>query len=618
MMRIIKQSLPSFLVLSVILIAIGLTLFSPLYQDEFSYKLFLERFFINGGFKQSVTPFCPEGFLVRPGLLLIPAAAFWSVISQFGSDWFSYRIIPYVGLFTIYIVLIIHNLRKGSLDFWPLLLLMTMGPVLYGFVMLRPEILIITVCVCLFVIARCMLLTRKSSVIYIYSFVMLLLFSLITYVHPKALYLFLVLAVSFVMAAAKLKKRIHRIFYVLIFMIATLLIIRASLDMHNKQFLSCGSVSGIAQNMGKQAVNPMDLFRAPEQFKEELSLSYREHITRDTFDRMWFQKSYQSNFLPEKESTNIFDSLADALIETTVIFFIFYVLWKLIACFCFLKGDEERKQFYLIVSIMISLFVPFAFNITESFYEISFFVCSLMVVGLLLWPFEAAFRWPSKINEAEKKRLYFLSALFLSFFIPFILNITKHYYKISLLLFVVMVLAAFLWPLKLMFPGTSKIAAYDKFKPLLSAGFYCYMLITAVLCLALVYCNFTKEFLAGYEGPSQSFWTDRNALDVKIQRALQDEHIAPTEPMIMDDLTYDAVKKHPIVMPVQYLLIVSPDEIKTSLDHYHVRYGVMGESMYGKFTAMTPVKTIATIQYERRPYQLTPGTGTVYLFQVVQ
>ncbi len=60
-------------------IAIGILLWGlssalqlPIYPDEVAYRIFLERFFINGGFKQSVTPYCTEGFMVAPPCITSP------------------------------------------------------------------------------------------------------------------------------------------------------------------------------------------------------------------------------------------------------------------------------------------------------------------------------------------------------------------------------------------------------------------------------------------------------------------------------------------------------------------------------------------------------------------
>jgi hypothetical protein len=627
----INQVLP-LLVISIVLVAVGLTFFAPIFEDEISYKMFLERFFITGGFQQTLMPFCSDGFMVRPGALLIPAATFWSIISWFGSSWLSYRIIPYLCLLTIYIGLIVHNVRKGERDFWPLLLLMTLGPVLYGLVMLRAEILILSFGMMLYVLARYMLSARSGIWLCIYSSAMLLLFSLITYVHPKALYLSAIVVFSFVMAAANLKSGFCRLIYRGVFVIGAVLIIHTSIDLFKTDFLAWKCVPVFERWLGKQSVNPMDIFTARDEFREDVKLAVFAHISPNTFTRTRFEKSYDINFLPDKESTNGFDALANVLIEATIIFFITYIILKTIACIRFLKDEGERKQFYLVVSVMLSLFIPFLLNIAGHFYEVSFFVCALMISAGLLWPFKASFLWPLKMDKTKKKQFFVTSSIMILLSVPVIgyflyVFVTRGTVsnnfssEISFLLFGLMILAASLLPFEAKLSEQSEISGHSKYRSCLSLAFYVYMMITAVLCVTLDYCNFTKAFIGGYEGYAegggQSFIAvDRIALEKRIQQALSDASISETEPMIMDDLTYDAVRKHPIVMSVNFLKVVSPSELKLCLDKYHVRYGVLEASRFELFKTKISLEPLTTIQFAKQWYKQPLGTDIVYLFKV--
>ena len=115
----------------------------PIYSDEVAYKIFLERYFLNGGFKQSVTPYCAEGFLVNPAIPLRPAAVLWSLIGYFGEDWISYRILPLLSLMIIISTLIYNGLKNNVGTAWPSILLIGIGPAIYGLVIFRPEIFIL-------------------------------------------------------------------------------------------------------------------------------------------------------------------------------------------------------------------------------------------------------------------------------------------------------------------------------------------------------------------------------------------------------------------------------------------------------------------------------------------
>jgi hypothetical protein len=551
MIRIIKEYFYPLCVMAVVLIAVGLTAFLPIYPDEFAYKIFLERFFINGGFKQSASPFCPEGFLVKPNLLLIPAAAFWSIISWLGSDWESYRIIPFLGLLIIYSTLILHNVRKGERTFWPLLLFMTMGPSLYGIVLLRPEILILSVCMMLYVLARLMLSTQKEVSLYFYVSLLLLLFSLIAYVHPKALYLLPVVVVPVIMMSFNFRHKLHGAFYAMFFITMALLISYTAVDMHSVQFLSCDAITKIAQLMNKQAVNPLELFEAPGKFFESMKLALSGNAFELSFERMLFYKSYPVSYLPAKQNINFLAILANVFIVAIVIQFIVYIVWKSIICWRFLKGAEERKQFYLVVSVIVSLFIPFILNITKHFYEVSFFFCSLMIIAALLWPFKVEVPRPSG-------------------------------------------------------------QGFNRCKSRLNTLFFMYMMTVSILCVGLQYHDFTREFIAGYQGPSQSVAINRKLFGEKIRQALLKASILETEPIMMDDLTYDAVREHPIVIPVTYLKMVSgvPGAMSFYLKKFHVRYGVMNCLAFNNLKTLIPIEKISTISY-RHSSSILQANGEV-------
>jgi hypothetical protein len=77
-------------VMVLLLAAFALTLASSTNADQVSFKMFLERFFITGGYRQGIIASCGDGFLVAPPVILLPAAALWAFLphcslQQFGN-----------------------------------------------------------------------------------------------------------------------------------------------------------------------------------------------------------------------------------------------------------------------------------------------------------------------------------------------------------------------------------------------------------------------------------------------------------------------------------------------------------------------------------------------------
>ncbi|HEU5047689.1 MAG TPA: hypothetical protein VFT64_07590 [Rickettsiales bacterium] len=540
--------------IGILAVAIGLTCFSPLYPDEFAYKIFLERYFINGGFKQSVLPFCPSGFLVRPGALLVPAAMFWAVISHLGDTWISYRFLPYIGLAFLYGVLIWHNLIRGNQTFWPLLLFSVLGPMLYGITMLRPEILILASCMALYAMAVHML-SQQGVRLYIYAGTQLIIFSFIAFVHPKALYLSVLVIAAIILASANIRRLSTRILYIMLFLGLLFGLIHATIQLHEAGFLSCASIPNIKGSMEAQAANPLDLLKKPDVFFSNLYTAMRWSLLEQSLQRMMFHPPYQVGYLPPLNG--YFDSLENVLIVGALLALVSYIIIKLCACLFYLKFPADRKQLYLVISVMISLFAPFFLSIVKHFYEVAFFTCSLMIVAVLLWPFYVQ-------AEILKGR-------------------------------------------------------YAKFSTLLSISMPIYMIVAAILGAWLAYHDFTVEFRKGYEGPSQSYMTDRNVLSKKIRQVLTDQQIPVTAPMIIDDITYDAVKYHPVVVPVTYLMLglgFMPKAVEDSLATYNVHYGIISCSLYDMLKSLLLSKEIMKLPYTKEVYKIGLIQTTLCLFRL--
>lgn len=540
-------------VVIVLISAVLLTVFSPIYPDEVAYKIFLERYFITGGFKQSVTPFCPTGFMVKPGISLIPSAIIWSFVSHLGDTWLSYRLIPYICLFTIYGLLGWYNFKQGNHTFWPLLLISILGPTLYGVILFRPEIIILAASMILFTLAIEMLGCRVIQLL-VYSFLVLLIFSLIAYIHPKALYLSVLVMTACTFGCLNLKRIYFRAIYATVVFVVLFVIICATLRLHLAGFLSCGTVPAINKAMQHQAANPIQIFQQPHLFFHNLHEAIKWQEWRKTLLLMTFHPPYSVGYLPNNKIK--LELIANVFIKISVILLFVYVVIKSLYCLFFLKDKVARKQFYLIIGIMLGLFTPYVLSIAKHFYEASSFAISLMIVGMLLWPLE------SNLNRRG-----------LSF-----------------------------WP------------GY------LYSGMASFMILLGMACAVISYYDFTLPFRGGYQGPSQTYAIHRRALVRKINNLLLMHHVPNITPIIVSDVTYDAVKYHPIVLPITYLMLgwtYEPDAVLKTLKYYHTEFGVVSCSLYDSFSSLVPTRLIETVNYRILSDKNISNKHGICLFRVI-
>lgn len=536
MPKTLKEMWPPALI--VLLLCVGLLQagLAPIYPDEIAYKIFFERYFISGGYKQSVTPFC-DNFLMRPGLALLPAAWFWSGISWLGSGWFSYRLVPYAGLGAIFVVLARTNIRHGNRNFLPLLLPITMGPALYGLLLLRPEITILTLCAILYALAELMLAMHRARDLYTYALAVLLVFCLAVYIHPKALYLLATVGTLAFATSSNLQKPLQRVTYLAGFMLGAVLITLTALKLLVPQFLECKSLPVIEQKieriMGLQAVNPLDLVNNREQFLTAMTLAIKSRLWRDTINRFEYQNEYQINYLPAKDSLSWFDMAANTGIIAIFVILLLYITTKSRACFLQLTEPTEKKRFALVFSIAAALFIPFLLNLTRAFYDESFLFGSILIVAGLLRSF--------------------------------------------------------------------KVPRYDGDIPFARKLFHVLAIGISALCLLCSYFDFTVPLLQGYQGPSLSYKTDKEKIGEEIQRALDAAAVLPADSLIVDDLTYDAVREHPIVLPVTYLLIAeraAKGAMNMYAEKYHASFGIIRCSILNQeIKKVVSFKTLAVLDY---------------------
>lgn len=389
---IFKKYVIPIAVTTLLLAACYLTSYAALFPDETAYKIFLERYFLNGGFKQTVTPYCEDTFLLAPGFSLVPAAATWSWVTRLGIDYFSYRVLSYAGLFLVFFILAWINLRRGKHDFWPLLLLVTFGPVLYGITLFRPEIFILTASLMLCALGHSMLKDNKPWVLAGKLIAALFVFSLCLFIHPRAVYMTLIMIGVMGVGVTRLPGRGGKIIYGALGLVCMAVMLAQSIDLNSKQFMQCRSSIPAVQAyfsdlMQTHAANPVDIIKNPERFFKKMSETVSAPSLQKGLNGLLYRTSYQDNFLPTKDALSVWDVLANSLFMGVIIIMLGYVVYKLFRCGRDIKDPSEKMRFALVCLVILSLWLPICFSIVKQFYEMAFVIFALMVSASLLWSF---------------------------------------------------------------------------------------------------------------------------------------------------------------------------------------------------------------------------------------
>ncbi len=499
------------LLLSIIafLCSISLTLFFPIYPDEIAYKIFLERHFISGGFKESMALFCNEGFLYKVQWPFVPASQFWSAINFLGIGWWSYRVTPLIFLSSMLVLISLYNINNKSKDYLPLFLIPTIGTCMYGLTLLRAEIIILLGAVVLFLLGECLVRSKNFSSIILCILSLLFCIDIVTFVHPKAIYLVAIPIVAALLTIGQWRRSKSMRMALFGFICINLVIAIYAIQMHQAQYVSCALIPGLQARMSQQAINPLSIFTDPYNFLKSLEAAFSMEKIIQTFERVSYAETFQSNYLPPISDLTAFEIGINYCIKASIIITTLYLVFKIIYLIKN-KNINDNKKLYLILSTILALLLPFLLNITKHFYEISFFLASLTIGLALLWPF--------RFLNSSKFATYLENILFFS------------------------------------------------------------LIIVSLSSTLINTINFSTKFINGYEGPSQSFNENRVKLKVDVDELFSQAGVASQDSIIVDDLTYDLVSDYPIVAPVTYLTIMAadaPNLVLPFLNKYKIQYGII-------------------------------------------
>jgi hypothetical protein len=215
-----KVYLPNstLLVLLFLIASLFLASFLPIYPDEIATRILIERYDISDGYKVSLTPFCLEGFRILHNGIESFAGVFWSFISNIKLT-YHYRALPIIIFLASILITFFSRYKKKEIHNIWFLFLILQGVGIYSFVVVRPEVFIAFFISCLLWIGFDVINLKRNFEsrlrLFFYAFVVLFIFILACYVHPKSLYLLAPIFVIFFISLKKLKTINFCIFYLL-------------------------------------------------------------------------------------------------------------------------------------------------------------------------------------------------------------------------------------------------------------------------------------------------------------------------------------------------------------------------------------------------------------------
>jgi len=221
------------------------------------------------------------------------------MVTLLGTGWVSYRILPLFLLISLIITLGVYSYRSGSKYSWSPLLLVTVGPAMFGLIVFRPEIFLITGAVFSFFIFRNLMSWPNRWQLVFATFITMLIFSILIYSHPKSLYLAPFYMLGYYYASRSVDTGRLRLLYLFSCVLLTVAIALSAVKMYNLQALSCPEYPKMMESLNKRALNPLDLISSPSQFVESLKTLSGKELNIRALEQISFREQSDINYLPE-------------------------------------------------------------------------------------------------------------------------------------------------------------------------------------------------------------------------------------------------------------------------------------------------------------------------------
>lgn len=355
--------------------------FLPIYPDEIAYKIFLERFWLNGGLKQSVTPFCAPGFLYAPPLLLRPAAMVWTLPVFLGHGWASYRLLPLLALAWIVSALLFEGWRRRSAPAILTVAMIGAGAAPFGLVIFRPEVFVLAVALGIFAIFRRLASETPFGRRALLSLFAVFLYSLICYMHPKAIYLAPLMIAGLGLAGFRASGRAAGMALAGLGIVLTVVMTMQAIKMHRTQYLSCPDYPKLEATMKRQSVNLLQALRSRAGIEAAVKKLSAPDLTAHGIAQLGYNPAPDIGYLP-KPPASALTALASGAAKLALLSAFLLGLWKLVQA-PFVLGRGGASEQALAVLLWLGLVSPYVLSLTRHWYDAAAFCGGLTITSVL-------------------------------------------------------------------------------------------------------------------------------------------------------------------------------------------------------------------------------------------
>lgn len=471
----------------------------PLYPDEVAYRIMSGRFLFDGGIQYYIFPECVSNTKAVP-LFFYPAAIILAGIEAL-PYWKLVRVIPFLSVITLMGAVFSFNWKMNKSSYIPLFFSAGfIGIAGSGFALSRPEIfLIFHGAICLFAYSYCISgsLSRSMAIILLILLYVASLTSFFAHLQglifvPLTLMLMYRISKSFNGLTAKLMATLSTLYIFLAVWSGFVFIgsFRCSESPQIAQFISSMTLPGWLKTSGAKGVS------------NYLRDEFFQRFTY--FERFQFGPKYQVDYLPPTNYNELnlgwfFRVVNDSIVAMSGIILVAFVI---LCIYLFIKVIIQLKTLRGQSTPCVSKLESIA-----SSYEVAYLMTCLAHLSLLFY-----------VTQLNFYRVFYIN-----------------------LAMVVLLLVALNQTENQVIKRTA-----------LTIGFFSLLLCSVSAGIANQFISPKLE--SGYSGPSLPLATNwvkvrENVTSLKKACGIADEDTG----IIVDDKTYDAMKKHRHIFPVTYL-----------------------------------------------------------------
>ncbi len=387
-----------------------------------------------------------------------------------------------------------------------------LGPTIYSLILLRPEIVILTVAILIYFWGSKINSHSNFSIIF-GGLLVTFAYSLALYMHPKSVYLAPALTCAQILRAQGLNSKTAQLCFMGISFILCGSLVFSAIGMHKLQLLSCTAYPSLQETMTNQAVNLLQVFNNSQLFFAKLHEAFSPGLWASTLEKVSYWYKYDADYLPgTKYDLELLRTL-QYVIGTILMVFLLVTLIILLRIIFTKKGTHTFWTAILLALVCMGLTFPIVMNLRHHFYDVSFLTGSIIIITCLAWPL-----CTRNFNTS---------------------------YKFSLKLVYILISSG------IIFLGVFGLTMLKDFDEKFHLGYEGPSIAIGKL--------HTQKDIASFIGKS-----------------LEDKGISHQAPLVIDDLTYDFVMNYPHIHPITYLFVNQdvardmPAIIKKNNIHYGV------------------------------------------------